>query len=78
MPQCKNCFLFDEEKLENAFYHFQDRHSLVLFMLNIILNVQEIWIEFCICDGSTICLPFQANICYREYQYNIYEYLFEF
>ena len=41
MPQCKNCFLLDEEKLENA-YHFEDRQSLALFMLNIILNIQEI------------------------------------
>ena len=42
MPQCKNCFLIDEEKLENAFYHFEDRQSLAPFMLNIILNIQEI------------------------------------
>lgn len=71
MPQCKNCFLLDEEKLENAFYHFEDRQSLALFMLNIILNIQEIWLDFSKCDGGNICLGCQANICYREYQYHI-------
>ena len=73
MPQCKNCFLFDEEKIENAVNYFDHRRSLVLFLLNVILNVQEIWLEFCKCDGKNICLPCQANICYRDYEYNIYE-----
>ena len=74
MPQCKNCFLFDEEKLENAFNQFEDRHSLVLF----ILNIQEIWLDICKCDGENVCLACQSNICYREYQYNIYEHCLNF
>ena len=41
MPLCKNYFLFDEEKIEESFYHFEDRHSLVLCMLNIILNYKK-------------------------------------
>ena len=30
------------------------------------------WFEFCTCDGKNICLSCEANICYREYQYSIY------
>ena len=74
MRQCKNCFFFYKEKLENAVnYYGHPRRSLVLFLLNVILNIQEFWLDFCKCDGTNICLPCQANICYREYQYNIYE-----
>ena len=29
--QCKNCFLFDEVKLENAFNQINERHSLASF-----------------------------------------------
>ena len=72
MPSCKNCFLADEEKLENACCYFVSRHSLVLFLLNVILNIQKMWFEFCTCDGKNICLSSEANICYREYQYSIY------
>ena len=78
IPQCKNCFLFDEEKLEESFYHFKDRHSLVLFMLNIILNIQKIYLEFCKCDGTNICLPCQSNNCYKEYQDQIYQHCLNF
>ena len=71
--KCENCFLFDEEKLDKEMNYIEDKHSLTLFLLNVILNIQEIWNEFCICDGENICLPCQANICYREYQYSVYK-----
>lgn len=73
MPQCKNSFLFDEEKLENAINFFENRRSLVHFLLNVILNIQEIWLKFCKCDGVNICLPCQVNICYRKCQYVVYD-----
>ena len=68
-----NCFLNDKDKLENKCCFFKDRHALTLFLLNIILNIQKKWINFCKCDGKTICLVCQANICYREYEYIIYK-----
>ena len=52
---------------------FKDRHSLVLFLLNVILNIQNIWLKFCKCDGNNNCLPCQSNICYGEYQYVVYK-----
>ena len=76
--QCKNCFLFDEVKLENAFNQINERHSLAFFLLNIILNIQEIWIDFCKCDGKNICLARQANINHKNYQYHIYEHSLNF
>ena len=73
MSPYKNCFLYDQEKLENGCCFFKDRHSLVLFLLNVILNIQDHWIKFCKCDGKNICLPCQANICYHKYQYTLYK-----
>ena len=29
--------------------------------------------QFCKCGGINICFPCQANICYRKYQYVVYE-----
>ena len=70
---CKNFCLFDQEKLEIQCCFFKDRHSLVLFLLNVILNIQKKWMDVCWCDGSKICLVCQSNIVYREYQYVIYK-----
>ena len=70
---CKNCFLFDQEKLEVQCCFSKDRHSLVLSLLNVILNIQKKWMNFCQCDGSKICLVCQCNIVYKEYQYTIYK-----
>ena len=73
MPTCKYCFLYNQEKLESVCCFFQDRHSVVLFLSNVILSIQDLWTKFCKCDGENISLPCQANICYREYQYTIYK-----
>ena len=40
--------------------------------------MQKIYLEFCKCDGVNICLPCQSNSCYREYQYQIYQYCLNF
>ena len=73
MAPCKNWFLYDQEKLENVCCFFKDRHSLVFLLLNVISNIQNLWLKFCKCDGKNICLPCQSNICYREYQYVVYK-----
>ena len=70
---CNNCFLNDQYKLENKSCFFKDRHVLTLFLLNIILNIKKKWLDFCKCDGKTMCLACRSNIIYREYQYNIYQ-----
>ena len=70
---CRNCFLFDQEKLEAQCCFFEDRHSLVLFLLNVILNIQKKWIDFGKCDRTKICSVCQCNIVYRKYQYVIYK-----
>lgn len=31
------------------------------------------WLDFCKCDGKTMCLACRLNIIYREYQFNIYQ-----
>ena len=46
MAPCKNCFLFDEEKLENACCFFTERHWLAFSLLNVVLNIQKMWLQF--------------------------------
>ena len=40
--------------------------------------MQKIYLEFCKHDGVNICLLCQSNNCYREYQYQIYQYCLNF
>ena len=72
ISKCKNCFLFDEEKLNSYMNYFPDKHSLTLFLLNVILNIQDKYLSFCKFDGKNICILCQGNIYYREYEYTVY------
>ena len=69
MAPCKNCFLFDEEKLENACCFLTERYLLAFSLLNVVLNFQKMWLQFV----YPVCLPCQANICYRDYHYVVYK-----
>ena len=69
MPTCKYCFLYNQEKLESVCCFFQDRHSVVLFLSNVILSIQDLWTKFCKCDGENISIPCQIinnKYCYRH------------
>ena len=68
---CKNCYLFDQEKPEVQCCFFKDRHSLALFLLNVILNTQKKCMDYCKCDDTEICLICRFDINYREHQYII-------
>lgn len=47
MASCKNCFLCDEFKLHSKVGFFESRKDMVVFILNVILNVQKYFIQFC-------------------------------
>ena len=69
---CKSCIKFDKDIFDHKCSVFENRHSLVLFLLNIILNIQNKWEEFCTCDGIDICLVCQLNTNYFKYEHIIY------
>ena len=39
---CKNCFQEDNEMFEYNCNVFKDRYNLVLYLINIVMNIQEI------------------------------------
>ena len=74
MAQYSNCFLFDEFKLYSKVGFFELRKEMVIFMLNTILNIQKYFLDFCKCDGNSICLVceigeiFNKNLTYEIYK----------
>ena len=71
---CLNCFKFDQESFDYATTVFHSRRSLVIFLLNIVLNIKEMWKDFCCCKKPyERCLVCQAKIYYLNYEYDIYE-----
>ena len=73
MPCC-NCFKNDAEAFEKATCVFDSRRSLVLFLLNVLLNIEEIWEKYCFCEKCVIpCLVCQFRIAYIHDEYDIYE-----
>ena len=69
---CKNCFQEDNEMFKYNCDVFKDRHNLVLYLINIVMNIKEIWMDFCKCIGEEICLVCQANMFYKKYEHTIY------
>ena len=43
------------------------------FLINIVLNTQELSADFSCFDGVKICLVCQANMYYKNYQWKLYE-----
>ena len=74
MAACKNCFLFDEEKLHGEIGFFEKRRDMTIFMLNVILNIQHFLMDHFKCDGLKICLFCKIADIYKEKTvYEIYK-----
>ena len=52
---CKNCFIYDEIKLHSKVGFFEKRKDLVLFLLNVVLNIKDLFMDHCKCDSESIC-----------------------
>ena len=70
----KNCFKDNEELFAKTVTEFEGRCSFVVFLLNVVLNITEIWERFCKCEKiSDCCLVCEFRITYKKYQYDIYK-----
>ena len=79
MAFCGNCFLFDEYKLYAKIGFFESWKEMMVFMINVILNIQKYVIDFCKCDSQTTCLPCEIAETFNEkLTYEIYENCFNF
>ena len=70
---CDNCLKCGKDYFEYKCNVFDNRHALVLFLINIVMNIQKLREEFCTCDGVEICLVCQANLHYNKYEHTTYQ-----
>ena len=68
---CKNYFKDNEELFIKSITEFRSRLFLVEFLLKIVLNIQQTWLQqFCSCEKvSDRCLVCQFYAIYKEQQY---------
>ena len=67
----KNCFKDNEELFVKTVTEFEGCCSLVVFLLNVVLNITEIWERFCKCKKiSDCCLVCEFRTTYKNYQYD--------
>lgn len=74
MASCENCYLFDQEKLQNAAF-FETRRETAMFILNVILNINKFHSIFCQCDNNNICYPCYMKVIYEDEEevYEVYK-----
>ena len=71
---CQNCFVNETEKFQKTTCVFKSRQPLVLFLLNVVLNIEKFWADFCYrTDSKLICFICQMRVFYLNDQYDIYE-----
>ena len=74
MAACTNCYLFDQVKLHAKVGFFKARKHMVVFILNVLLNIENLHFDFFECDNENICYPcFMADIYDEEQVYSVYK-----
>ena len=76
---CQKCLKDNVEAFENATYQFHSRRSLVIFLLNVVLNVKDLWESYCFCDKVSFlpCSVCQFQAVYLNDKYDIYKNSFD-
>ena len=78
---CNNCFKDNADAFEKVTCQFYRRRSLVIFLLNVILNIKDLWEQHCFCkkvkNSVNRCSVCQFRIVYLNDEYNINENSFD-
>ena len=73
---CNNCFKDNVDAFEKATCQFYSQRSLVIFLLNVTLNIKDLWEQYCFCkkvkNSVNPCSVCQFRIVYLNDEYNIY------
>ena len=76
---CKNCFQENKGSLEQKTCSVVDRRQLIVFLLNVILNIESTWKEYCFCDTVVVkCSVCQFRDACKNTEYDIYDNCFNF
>ena len=76
---CNNCFKDNADAFEKATCQFYSQCSLVIFLLNVVLNIKDLlfWEQYCFCEkvknSVNRCSVCQIRIVYLNDEYKIYE-----
>ena len=74
MASNNECFLSDDFNFHAKIGFFESRKEVVVFMINVILNIQKFIVDFCKCNDKTTCLPCEIAESFNEkLTYEIYE-----
>ena len=76
---CQNCFQDNIDAFEKATCVFSSRRPLVIFLLNVVLNIKDLWDRYCFCEKSCIspCFVCQFRLVYLNDDFDIYENFFD-
>ena len=72
---CINCFNSNSKKLGELFQFTvnQGRKDFLIFILNIILNIEKTYGYYCFCKNKRQCLICATAASFRDVQYSLYQ-----
>ena len=75
----QNCSRDNVDAFEKAMFQFCSSRLLVIFLLNVVLNVKDLSEHYCFCykDDVLLCSVCQFWIVYLNDEYDIYENSFD-
>ena len=76
---CKNCFQENKDSFEQKTCSIVDRRQLIVFLVNVILNIESTWKEFYYCGAVVVkCSVCQFRDAFKNTEYKIYANCFNF
>ena len=76
---CENCFQENKDSFEQKTCSIVERRQLIVFSLNVILNIETTFKEYCYCDAVVVkCSVCQFQDAFKNTEYDIYENCFNF
>ena len=69
---CKNCHHNEKSKFDEPTCVFSCRRDLIIFLLDILLNIKKNWWQFCRCELSIECRVCEFKRLYANDKYVIY------
>ena len=66
MASHMDCFLFDEFKLYVKIGFFESRRKAVVFIINVLMNVEKFFVEYCKCTDKTE--TYNERLTYQIYE----------
>ena len=77
---CSNCFNVNPQKLDELFNQKskEERKPFLVFIINIILNIQKTYQYYCFCQDKRECLICAIGASFKDTQYGLYQHSRDF